>query len=85
MIRTGNRVGNRTAIRTCVDTTFSYCRAIRITIQFAANCTAIHMGNRIRVDGPLKVVRRVLMHCCCCRDGPRADKRESSRTGSVRE
>jgi hypothetical protein len=53
MIRTRNPMGNRPAIRTRVDTIFSYRTEIRIAIRFAANRTAICVGNCIRVDGPL--------------------------------
>jgi hypothetical protein len=55
MIRTGNRMGNRTAIRTSVDAIFSYRTENRIAIRFAANRTGIRMGNRIRLDGPLDI------------------------------
>jgi hypothetical protein len=47
------RTGNRTAICTRVDTTFSYRTENRIPIRFAANRTGIRTGNRIRVDGLL--------------------------------
>jgi hypothetical protein len=53
VIRTGNRMGNRTAIRTGVDAIFSYRTENRIPIRFAANRTGIRTGNPIRVDGPL--------------------------------
>jgi hypothetical protein len=52
MIRMGNRLGNCKAIRLRVDAIFSYRTEIWIAIRFAANRTAIRMGNRIRVDGP---------------------------------
>jgi hypothetical protein len=42
------RTGNRTAIRTRVDAQYSYSTEIRIAIRFAANCTGIRTGNRIR-------------------------------------
>jgi hypothetical protein len=44
MICTGNRMGNRTAIRMRVDAQYSYRTEIRIAIRFAANRTAIRMG-----------------------------------------
>jgi hypothetical protein len=45
MIRKGNLMGNRTAIRTRVDAIFSYRTENRIPIRFAANRTGIRMGN----------------------------------------
>jgi hypothetical protein len=50
MIRTGFPTG----IRTCVDAQYSYRTEIRIAVRFAANWTAICMGNCIRVDGLLR-------------------------------
>jgi hypothetical protein len=54
MICMGNRMGNRTAIRTRVDAIFSYRTENRIRIRFAANRMGICTGNCIRVDGPLR-------------------------------
>jgi hypothetical protein len=48
------RMRNRTAIRTRVDAIFSNRTEIRITIRFAANRTAIRIGNTIRVEGSLR-------------------------------
>jgi hypothetical protein len=57
-IRTGIHTGIRTGICTRVDTIFSYRAEIRMAIRFAANCTGIRMGNRIRVAATYRVV-----HC----------------------
>jgi hypothetical protein len=44
-----------------VDALFYYRTENRFAIRFAANCTEIRMGNRIRVAGP-KLTLKLVLH-----------------------